>query len=131
MAIPHIQSALPKKRYKYGEFIVTLLTDVVSHDNVQYMYLVAVLSEGENNPQVYITYEQTTQNSYQTRVVSAQDEHIIASQQARMTESAFCEFALADIEQMFGLSDETPAAIWLIRWSGSFLISLGICCNHD
>ncbi len=111
MAIPHIQSALPKKRYQYGEFIVTFLTDVVSHDGVHYIYLVAVMSEGKNNPQVYITYEKTTQNSYQTRVVSEQDEHIIDTQQDRMIESAFCDFALAGIQQMFGLTDEIPVAL--------------------
>ena len=111
MAIPHIQSALPKKRYKYGEFIVTLLTDVVSRDDVQYMYLVAVMSEGKTNPQVYITYEMTTQHGYQTRVVSEQDDHDISTQPERMTESAFCDFALSGIEQMFGISDETPVAL--------------------
>lgn len=111
MTFPRIQSAIPKQRFKYGEFIVTLLTDVVSQDTVHYLYLVAVLSEGKTDPQVYISYEQTDRNSFQTRVISQQDEHIINTQSEPMNESAFCDLALSGIEQMFGLTDETPVVL--------------------
>jgi hypothetical protein len=114
MAIPQIQSAYPKKRYKYGEFVVTLLTDVVSKDATEYTYLIAIMSEGKTHPEVYITYQQVNvdgQMTYQVKVISEQDEHIINDDDNHMSETSFCEFALKGIEQMFGLTDETPVAL--------------------
>jgi len=114
MAIPHIQSAYPKKRYKYGEFLVTLLTDVVSKDAQQYTYLIAIMPEGKTQPEVYITYQAVSSQgdvTYQIKVISEQDEHIINYDANPMSESAFCDFALQGIEQMFGLTDETPVAL--------------------
>jgi len=114
MAIPHIQSAYPKKRYKYGEFLVTLLTDVVSKDAEQYTYLIAIMSEGKTQPEVYITYQPISSQghiTYQIKVISEQDEHIINDDTQQMSENTFCDFALKGIEQMFGLTDETPVAL--------------------
>ncbi len=114
MAIPHIQSAYPKKRYKYGEFLVTLLTDVVSKDAQQYTYLIAIMPEGKTQPEVYITYQAVSSQgdvTYQIKVISEQDEHIINDDANPMGEGAFCDFALQGIEQMFGLTDETPVAL--------------------
>lgn len=114
MAIPQIQSAYPKKRYKYGEFLVTLLTDVTSKDSNQYTYLIAIMPEGKTQPEVYITYQAVSFEgsvSYQIKVISEQDEHIINNDTNHMSESAFCDFALKGIEQMFGLTDETPVVL--------------------
>ncbi len=114
MALPTIQSAIPKRRYQFGEFAVTLLTDVNSSDPVSYLYIAAVLREGASVPEVYITCESTTsnnENSYRIRVLSTQDEHIISEDKQWRHEQKFCDYALQGIQKMFELSDETPILI--------------------
>jgi hypothetical protein len=114
MAIPHIQSAIPKRRYQYGEFTITLLTDIQSDDPHDYLFLMAAVREGNTQPEVYITCEAIMQNetrTYQVRVLSDQQEHIISTQPQWGNETAFCEFALQGISQMFELSDEQVTPI--------------------
>ena len=114
MAIPHIQSAIPKKRYQYGEFTITLLTDIQSNDTPNYLYLMAAVREGSPQPEVYITCESVIQDetkTYQVRVLSDKQEHIISTKQQWGNEKAFCEYALEGISQMFELSDEQPTPI--------------------
>ncbi len=114
MAFPTIQSAIPKRRYQFGEFAITLLTDISSSDPVSYLYIAAALREGASNPEVYITCEATTANdeaSYRIRVLSEQDEHIINQNKEWRHEQKFCDYALQGIQQMFELTDETPILI--------------------
>ncbi len=114
MAFPTIQSAIPKKRYQFGEFAVTLLTDINSSDATSYLYAAAVLREGALKPEVYITCESTTsnnENTYRIRVLSEQDEHIISQDKQWRHEQKFCDYALQGIQQMFELTDETPILI--------------------
>ena len=114
MALPVIQSAIPKRRYQFGEFAVTLLADINSSDTTPYQFIVAVLREGSNKPEVYITCEAITSNdedSYRVRVLSEQDEHIISEDKQWHNEQKFCDYALQGIRQMFDLSDENPILI--------------------
>tara|TARA_R110002049_G_scaffold147342_1_gene310078 strand:- start:43393 stop:43740 length:348 start_codon:yes stop_codon:yes gene_type:complete len=114
MALPTIQSAIPKRRYQFGEFTITLLHDITSSDSVSYLFIVAVLREGASKPEVYITCEATTsneENTYRIRVLSEQDEYIISEDRQWRHEQAFCDFALKGIQQMFELTDESPILI--------------------
>jgi len=43
---------------------------------------------------------------YRTRVLTADAEHIIDQQAQALNQTAFCDFALNGIQQMFGLNDE-------------------------
>ncbi len=111
MTFPSIQSALPKRRYQYGEFSVTLLSDIISSDTYNYLYIVAVLREGHTKPEVYITCEPCTSNNtntYRVRVISEQEEHNISVDPQWQNEQNFCDFAMQGIKQMFNLSDEDP-----------------------
>lgn len=111
MALPTIQSAIPKRRYQFGEFAITLLSDINSSDPVSYLFIAAVLREGGLKPEVYITCEPTTSNdeyTYRIRVLSENDEHIISEDKQWHNEQKFCDYALQGIQQMFELTDETP-----------------------
>jgi len=114
MALPTIQSAIPKRRYQFGEFAITLLTDINSNDPVSYLFIAAVLREGSSKPEVYITCEAITANEESTcriRVLSDLDEHIISENKQWRHEQQFCDYALQGIQQMFELTDETPILI--------------------
>ena len=114
MALPYIQSAIPKRRYQFGEFAITLLTDIESSDPVSYLYILAVLREGASKPEVYITCESMTLNgetTHRIRVLSEQEEHIISQGKQWRDQQKFCAYALQGIQQMFELTDETPILI--------------------
>ncbi len=111
MAIPSIVTAIPKRRYQYGEFNITLLTEITSHDPIAYLYIAAVLQEGKTAPEVYITCEPISgqdSDSYKIRVLSADQEHTVNEGSQWGKEQAFCDFALQGVAQMFELSDEKP-----------------------
>ena len=111
MPFPHILSALPKRRYQYGEYLITLLSDVSSDDSTSYLYIIAVVREGHDKPEVYITCEPCRSNEpqlYRIRVISEHEEHNISEDTQWKNEQNFCDFALQGIKQMFNLSDEDP-----------------------
>ena len=111
MSFPHILSALPIRRYQYGEYSITLLSDVSSDDSISYLYIIAVVREGYDKPEVYITcepYRSNESQSYRVRVISEQEEHNISEDPQWKNEQKFCDFALQGIKQMFNLSDEDP-----------------------
>lgn len=111
MAIPSIITAIPKRRYQYGEFNITLLTDISSQDSASYLYIAAVMQEGNTTPEVYITCEAISAgepNKFRVRVLTSQDEHVISESSEWRNEQAFCDYALQGIAQMFELSDEKP-----------------------
>ena len=110
MALPKIQSAIPKRRYQFGELIVTLLSDISSAE-ASYLYIAAVLREGNTAPEVYITCEPdqaSGASGYRIRVLSADQEHLISQHSQWKNEQRFCDFALQGVKQMFDLTDETP-----------------------
>lgn len=114
MALPTIQSAIPKRRYKYGEFVITLLSDIESQDTNSYLYIAAVLREGSSQPEVYITCESVTSDgkkSYIVKVNTKDNEHIINQDTQWRHEEKFCTYALQGIQQMFELNDETPVLL--------------------
>ena len=111
MAFPSIVTAIPKRRYQYGEFTITLLTEIASNDPVPYLYIAAIMQDGKNSPEVYITCESISadeESQYRVRVLSSHDEHIISEASEWHSEQGFCEFALQGVKQMFDLRDETP-----------------------
>ncbi len=114
MTFPAIQSAFPKRRYQFGEFSVTLLTDIETHDAVSYLYIAAVLREGSHSPEVYITCESTIlddENTCRVRVLTDNSEHIISHDPQWRQLQNFCDYALQGIRQMFELSDESTILI--------------------
>lgn len=114
MALPTIQSAIPKRRYQFGEFVITILSEIESPDTASYLYIAAVLREGSTQPEVYITCESISSNnksSYRIRVLSKDDEHIINEDPQWKHEQKFCDYALDGIQQMFQLSDETAVLL--------------------
>ena len=108
MALPKINTALPKRRYQFGEYIVTLLGEINSDDAVSYQFITAIVKEGDSQPQIYVTCEkiEPDDNNYRIRVLSADQEHTISESAEWHSEQAFCDFALEGIKQMLQLDDE-------------------------
>ncbi len=114
MAFPTIQSAIPKRRYKFGEYVVTLLADIECLDGNDYLYIAAVLRDGSIQPEVYITCELImvdNNHDYLVKVLSKDSEHIISQDSQWKHEQKFSDYALQGIQQMFELTDETPVLL--------------------
>ncbi len=50
MTTPHIQTAIPQRRYQLGSFLVNILSDIKTDDPVEYRYIMALIDEGEQEP---------------------------------------------------------------------------------
>ena len=111
MSTPAITTAIPVCRYKFGEFTITILSEIESEDPTSYLYIAAILQDGKEAPEVYITCEPTSAgnpNKCLVRVLSDQEEFIISNDFNAKTQQSFCDFALEGVKQMYELSDEKP-----------------------
>lgn len=109
MALPHIRTAIPQRRYQYGEFQLVVLSDIDSDDDCQYRYLLGVIPDKTVQPQLFISAEHIGNNEYQMRVIAEQ-----VSQTVPHTKSTwgdledFVEDALKLTSELLTLEDEQP-----------------------
>lgn len=111
MALPRIQTALPARRYRFGEYNVTVLQDIESPDPVSYRYLMAYLKDGEQQPSTFVSCEltppaQRAEGRYQLRVINSTLDEVLAIDHALGGFEHFCEQALSVGQQMLALQDE-------------------------
>lgn len=112
-AFPRIQTAIPQRRYQYGDFAVTFLGDIESGDGRDYHFVAAFVREGESQPRLFVVSERQPpgergQGSHALRVInSALDEVMeIDDRWSRIDE--FATQALEIGAQLLGLEQETP-----------------------
>ena len=48
MEAPKIQTAIPQRRYQFGEYTGVVLGEIESSDAVKYQYILALVREGES-----------------------------------------------------------------------------------
>lgn len=110
---PAIKSAIPKKRYRFGEYQVTALHQVESEDSVTYLYIVAVMLENDPEPGLFITAEKDTSNDKQTliRLKMRDGEQLIDTNEKYKNFDEFMSYALQVISKILNLEDETPYII--------------------
>ncbi|MGB5201075.1 MAG: hypothetical protein WBN68_22020 [Sedimenticolaceae bacterium] len=109
---PKIQTAIPQRRFKYGEFAVTVLGEIESGDARDYRFVAAFVKEGEAQPRLFVVSEhlppgERSEGSHALRVInSAMDQVMdVDSRWARLEE--FTDQALQMGSQMLGLEQET------------------------
>ncbi len=110
---PKIQTAIPQRRYQYGDFGVTVLGEVESGDQRDYTFVAAFVKEGESKPRLYVVSErlppaQRDAGTHALRVInSAMDEVMdVDSRWSRLGD--FADQALQMGAQLLGLEQETP-----------------------
>ena len=81
MRKPNICRAIPKQRYKLGDYTIVVLEDIESEDEVEYEYLLAAIRDGRPEPEVYITCEKT-------HTATAVDGHAVRVFAARLGDQA-------------------------------------------
>lgn len=116
MAEPAIKTAIPKARYRYGEFIITFLGDIESSDTVTYRWLAAVGREQEPRPGLFLScedlpVEERSAGYCRLRAMMQDGEQVLASSSDWRQYSRFETDALDIIAQMLSLTDEQPYKI--------------------
>lgn len=109
---PGIITAIPERRYRYGEFTVVVLGDIESSDGIAYRYIMAVLKGADPEPGLYLTAERPSsgnrQAGYTMRIVMSDGADVIATSPAWDDLDVFARDGLEIVSQMLELSDEVP-----------------------
>ena len=113
MNAPNIDTAIPLRRYRIGDFSAVILGEVTSRDRRDYEYILALVPDGEQAPVLYITAEKVAADEGPNRVTVArviadQGERILGPDERWCDLSAFGEDALAMVQKVMGLSQEEP-----------------------
>jgi hypothetical protein len=112
-SFPRIKTAIPQRRYKYGDYSVTVLGEVESGDGHDYRFVAAFVKEGETLPQLFVVSEklpseQSATAGYALRVITkAMDEVMDVDNRWRNLDD-YVEQALQLGAQMLGLEQEIP-----------------------
>jgi len=112
-AVPKIRTAIPQRRYQYGDYAVTVLGEIESPDDRAYQFIAAFVRDGEAQPRLFVVSEQLPpgerdRGSHALRVASQTLDEVmdIDGRWSRLSE--FSDQALHLGAQMFGLEQETP-----------------------
>lgn len=116
MDAPKIQTAIPQRRYQFGEYTGVVLGDIESGDDVKYRYILALVREGESRPSFYVTAEKNPrrraqEGSHRLRVITDGLDEEINCSNVWSELDAFCVEAFAVAARVLGLSDEQPMMI--------------------
>ncbi|MHB8534243.1 MAG: hypothetical protein ACYDBW_02220 [Sulfuricaulis sp.] len=113
MDAPKIQTAIPQRRYQFGEYGGVVLGEIESKDGVKYLYILALVREGEVAPGFYVTAEKNPRHSahegsHRLRVITQGLDEEIESSDRWADLDAFCEEAFKVAGKVLGLSNEEP-----------------------
>ena len=109
---PGITTAIPRRRYRYGEFTVVVLGDIESSDGIDYRYIMAVVKGADTEPGLYLTAEKAggmgRQSDYTMRLLMRDGAEVIATSPAWGELEAFVREGLEIVGEVLDLSDEVP-----------------------
>jgi hypothetical protein len=105
---PGIQTAIPRRRYRLGEFTVTVLGEVSSSDGIDYRYIAAVIQGQNPEPGMYLTAERAAGDGYAMRLVMRDGAEVIGNSEQWGELDAFVDEVLDVVARVLSLTDETP-----------------------
>ncbi len=116
MKAPHIQTAIPKRRYEIDTFSVVVLGDVESDDPVSYKWIMALVEMGQEEPFMYITAEENPPGErqhgrYRARVLLGEDERDMGSEDFLGDLDQFTDFGLQLASRLLQLIGEEPVRL--------------------
>jgi hypothetical protein len=108
---PGIVTAIPKRRYKLGEFSLAILGEIESSDDRDYRYIAAVVQGADPEPGIYITAERNREaggENCDMRLIMRDGEDVIGSSAAWHDVDAFTDAVIDIVSRILNLSDEEP-----------------------
>lgn len=106
ITFPKFQTAIPQRRYHYGDYQVSILGDVQSGDAHDYVFVAAFVLEGESRPRLFVVSERVA-GGVALRVVNASMDEILETDPRWARLGEFTEQALQLGSQLLGLEQET------------------------
>jgi hypothetical protein len=112
-SFPRIKTAIPQRRYQYGDYSVTVLGEVESGDGHDYRFVAAFVKEGETLPQLFVVSEklpseQSATGGHALRVITKVMDEIMDVDNRWRNLDDYVEQALQLGAQMLGLEQEIP-----------------------
>jgi hypothetical protein len=113
MALPVIKTALPKRRYQFGEFLLVVLGEIESGDNIPYHFLLGIIPDGANAPELFISAEKCSRSpaqagGYQMRVIADKMSQTLNQSDRWGNLDDFINDALTVVTKLLNLVDEKP-----------------------
>jgi len=113
---PKIQTAIPKQRYQFGEYVISVLGEIESPDPQSYQFIMAFVPEGKSEPVLYICSEKSLpkdrhEGSHRLRVVNQAMSEIMSTGDQWRNLETFSGEALKLGEQLLGLAGEQPVRL--------------------
>ncbi|MCG6886586.1 MAG: hypothetical protein LJE74_05205 [Proteobacteria bacterium] len=108
---PAISTAIPKRRYRLGEFTLTVLGEIDSSDGIDYRYIMAVIQGQDPEPGLYITAELPAGSAGKVldmRIVMHDGSEVIGQDAQWRRLGAFTARSIDIVSRVLNLSDETP-----------------------
>lgn len=107
-----IETAVPRRRYRLGDFTVVVLGDVTSPDPVEYRHLAAFVPDGARDALLYVSCDRDAGGQggggWRLRVVAPHDARVLDTESDCTDLDAFAEVALAAGGRILELTDEEP-----------------------
>lgn len=113
---PDIKSAIPKQRYRLGEYLITVLHEIESTDSVGYRYIAAVMLENDPEPGIFLTVEANPDSdketdNYLVRLKMRDGQQVLDTNSRYANLDDFVDYALKIIAKLLNLEDESPYLI--------------------
>jgi hypothetical protein len=110
---PGIVTAIPRRRYKFGEFTVVILDEIESNDSVDYHLVMAVVRGNDPDPGIYITAERTPQagvdtGDYTMRIIMRDGSEVLGTSNEWKNIEVFANETLDIVSRVLQLTDEVP-----------------------
>jgi hypothetical protein len=111
MALPVIKTAIPKRRYQFGEFHLVVLSEIESGDGIPYHFMMGVIPEGASAPELFISAEKcprAQKGAYQMCVIAEKARKTLEKSDRWEELDAFIKDALTLVSELLNLTDEEP-----------------------
>ncbi len=109
MSLPQIRTAIPQRRYQFGEFLITVLGEIESKDDRDYLYMLAVGREGDARPNLFVSSEKNGEEGrFAMRVSMPDGSQVIDESDQWDSLEIFVRDALNVVQTMLNLGDERP-----------------------
>jgi len=110
---PGIVTAIPRRRYRLGDFTLVILDDIESDDGIEYRFIMAVILENDPEPGIYITAEyrpaaNAGAGDYTMRIVMRDGSEVLGSSNAWKDIEDFTGAGLDVVGRVLQLTDEVP-----------------------
>lgn len=113
MSEPHIKTAIPLQRHQIGSFVATVLGEIESDDPIEYRFIMAIVEEGKQKPELYVTSEvnkdsSSSDDKYRLRVLMGEQEKLLNPSEEWGDLEKFSLAGLGIIAKLMKLHDEQP-----------------------